>query len=92
MQIDKVISYKYLGVIIPRSGKLKYCIEDRIAIKAARAIHIVQGALSTTGNVSVKMVTSIFDTQVLPILRSRKKQNKNPLSGPYFYVQNVRKK
>ena len=66
-KIDKVDSYKYLGIIIHKSGKITQAIDDRI-IKATRAMNMLQGALSTTRNVSVDIATSLFDKQVLPIL------------------------
>ena len=65
--IEKVDQYKYLGVIIHKSGKLKYAIEDRIA-KANRAIGMVRSALSSSKNVSVNLALSIFDKQIFPIL------------------------
>lgn len=67
LAIEKVSQYKYLGVIIKKTGKIKYCIEDRI-LKASRAISMVQGALTTSGNISVKTSLSIFDKQIIPKL------------------------
>ena len=66
--INNVDQYTYLGVCLHKSGKIKYAIEDRIK-KAARAINMIQGALSTTGNVSVGIAMSIFDKQIMPILK-----------------------
>ena len=46
VSIAKVTEYKYLGVIIHKSGKIKYAIEDRIKI-SNRAINMLRGALCT---------------------------------------------
>ena len=67
LTISKVDSYKYLGVIIHKSGKIKYNIEERIT-KASRAVNMLKGALSSTGNISVDVALSLFDKQILPIL------------------------
>ena len=66
-KIEQVNSYNYLGVCLHKSGKIKYSIDDRIA-KASRAINMIQGALSTNGNVSVNIALSLFQKQVVPIL------------------------
>ena len=67
VSIAKVTEYKYLGVIIHKSGKIKYAIEDRIK-KSNRAINMLRGALCTTSNVSVDIALSLFDKQIFPIL------------------------
>lgn len=67
ISIDRVKQYKYLGVIIDDNGKTKYAIDERIQ-KASRAINMLQGALSTTANVSVDIALSLFDKQIFPIL------------------------
>ena len=65
--IETADHYKYLGVIIHKSGKIKYCIKERVQ-KASRAINMLQGAISTMGNVSVEIALTLFDKQILPIL------------------------
>ena len=81
VSITKVTEYKYLGVIIHKSGKIKYAIEDRIK-KSNRAINMLRGALCSTSNVKVKVKVSnylstlvsvdialfLFDKQIFPIL------------------------
>ena len=67
LTIEQVNQYKYLGVIIQKNGKTKMAIEDRIN-KAKRAINMLQGALSTNGNVSPSLALSLFDKQIYPIL------------------------
>jgi len=67
LEIENVTEYTYLGVLLHKSGKIKYAMEDRVK-KAARAANLIQRAISSTGNVSVDIATSLFDKQILPIL------------------------
>ena len=49
------------------SGKVKYAVEDRIK-RASRAVNMLQGALSTCGNVNVNVAMSLFEKQMVPML------------------------
>ena len=52
---------------IHKSGKIKYSIDDRVE-KASRAVNMIQGALSTCGNVNVEVAISLFNKQIMPVL------------------------
>ena len=45
----------------------KHSIDDRIR-KESRAINMLQGALSTNGNINVDIAITLFKKQIIPIL------------------------
>lgn len=65
--IERVATYKYLGLLICSNGKFNNTILDRHN-KAQKAYYQIRGVLSTTGNVSRKLALTIFDKQITPIL------------------------
>ena len=67
IKIDEVDNYTYLGTVIHKSCDPKYAIKDRIE-RASRAVNMIQGALSTQGNINVNVALSLFNKQIIPIL------------------------
>ena len=67
LKVEQVNNYTYLGVNIHKSGDIKYSIDDRIK-KASRAMNMLQGALSTNGNINVDIAITLFEKQIIPIL------------------------
>ncbi len=65
--LENVDTYKYLGLIISRTGNLNRMIHDRI-VKTNRAAFMLQKALSVGQNVSVKLAMTLFEKQLSPIL------------------------
>ena len=65
--LEKVNTYKYLGLIISSDGKFKTCVSDRIN-KAKRAMFIILQALMVSGCVSPRLNMTVFDKQIIPIL------------------------
>ena len=59
--------YKYLGVEITNNCEFKMVREQRVT-KARNAIFSIRKALATSGNVSVKLAMSLFDSKIEPIL------------------------
>ena len=59
--------YKYLGVEITNNCEFKMAREQRVT-KACNAIFSIRKALATSGNVSVKLSMSLFDSKIEPIL------------------------
>ena len=64
--LEKVNTYKYLGLIISSDGKFKTCVNDRIN-KAERAMLIILQALMVSGCVSPRLNMTVFDKQIIPI-------------------------
>ena len=65
--LEKVITYKYLGLIISSDGKFKICVSDRIN-KAKRAMVIILQAFVVSGCVSPRLNMTVFDKQIIHIL------------------------
>ena len=65
--LEQVTNFKYLGIIINNKGSYKPCIQDRAA-KARRAAFVINQAISTNKNVSVKVALKLLKQQIVPIL------------------------
>ena len=52
VKVELVKNYTYLAVNIHKSDDIKYSIDDRIK-KASCAMNMLQGALSTNGNINI---------------------------------------
>ena len=65
--LKQVRKFNYLGFSITDNGSFSSIIEDR-ACKANRTASLIRQAFRTTQNVNVKLMMSIFDKQILPIL------------------------
>ena len=73
---------------IHKSGKIKYSIDDRVE-KASRAVNMIQGALSTCGNVNVEVAISLFNKQIMPVLTYGSNIWGMPGNFTRFYVDGV---
>ena len=58
--------YKYLGVEITNNCEFKMVREQGVT-KARNAIFSIRKALATSGNVSVKLALSLFDSKIEPV-------------------------
>ena len=65
--LECVKSFNYLGFDISRNGKFSNLINDRV-LKAEKTSNMVLQAIMTDKNVSVKLLLSLFDKQIYPIL------------------------
>ena len=65
--LEPVTTYKYLGFMISSNGQFNKMLSDRIE-KAKKASFVIQQAISTTHNASVKLAMSLFEKQIEPIL------------------------
>ena len=59
-KITQKDTYCYLWVTIHKSGKIKYAVEDRIK-GTSQSINMLQGALSSCGNINVNVAMSLFE-------------------------------
>ena len=58
-----VKSFNYLGFEISHNGKFSNLINDRV-LKAEKTSNMVQEAIRTDKNISVKLSLSLFDKQI----------------------------
>ena len=65
--LENVDKYTYLGIDLSANGNYKAAIKARIS-KANRAAFMLRQAISTTGNVNVKLALNLYEKQIVPIL------------------------
>ena len=87
-ELENVDEYTYLGIKFHKSGSFTNAISDRVS-KASRAIYVLKQAISTVGNVNVKLALSIFDKQIQLIISYGCVNWALPSSSKYIYLDNV---
>ena len=87
-ELENVDEYTYLGIKFHKSGTFTKAINDRIT-KASKAIYVLKQALSTVGNVNVKLAMSIYDKQIQPIINYGCANWALPSSSTYMYLDNI---
>ena len=67
MSLQCVRSLNYLGFQINFNGKFRNLVQDHI-LKATKMLNMVLRAIGHNKSVYVKLVPSLFDEQIIPIL------------------------
>ena len=87
-EIECVNNFHYLGFQISHDMKLKTIIDDRHS-KATKMSKMVLRALRTSTNVSTKLLMSLFDKQIAPILLYGSSIWGIPSSHNLIYLDNL---
>ena len=87
-EIECVNNFHYLGFQISHDMKLKTVIDDRHS-KATKMSKMVLRALRTSTNVSTKLLMSLFDKQIAPILLYGSSILGIPSSHNLIYLDNL---
>ena len=87
-EIECVNNFHYLGFQISHDMNLKTIIDDRHS-KATKMSKLVLRALRTSTNVSIKLLMSLFDKQIAPILLYGSSIWGIPSSHNLIYLDNL---
>lgn len=89
VELENVSEFRYLGILIHKSGKLKHSILDRIK-KAERAIFLIKQAFQdSNGYATLNLAVTLFEKQIMPILCYASPIWGVPNNTNYFYIEGI---